>query len=33
MAQPPLLPREPLSLERADGRYSPVEEAIRLATG
>jgi hypothetical protein len=29
MAQPPLLPREPLSLERADGAYSPVEIAIR----
>jgi hypothetical protein len=29
MAQPPLLPAEPLSLERADGAYSPVEEAIR----
>lgn len=31
MAQPPLLPREPLSLDRADGDYSPVEQAIRLA--
>jgi hypothetical protein len=31
MAQPPLLPREPLQLERADGAYSPVETAIRRA--
>jgi hypothetical protein len=31
MAQPPLLPAEPLALERADGAYSPVEQAIRLA--
>ncbi len=31
LAQPPLLPREPLSLERADGDYSPVELAIRTA--
>lgn len=31
MAQPPLLPKEPLELERADGAYSPVEQAIRLA--
>lgn len=31
MAQPPLLPAEPLSLERADGDYSPVEQAIRFA--
>jgi hypothetical protein len=30
MAQPPLYPAEPLQLERADGRYSPVEIAIRL---
>ncbi|WP_456281191.1 phytanoyl-CoA dioxygenase family protein [Cupriavidus sp. JZ107] len=29
MAQPPLLPREPLQLEREDGAYSPVELAIR----
>jgi hypothetical protein len=29
MAQPPLLPSAPLSLERADGTYSPVEYAIR----
>lgn len=31
MAQPPLLPREPLKLDRDDGAYSPVEAAIRLA--
>lgn len=31
MAQPPLLPREPLSLDREDGAYSPVETAIRQA--
>ena len=31
MAQPPLIPREPFQLERADGDYSPVERAIRLA--
>jgi hypothetical protein len=31
LAQPPLLPREPLSLDRPDGDYSPVEEAIREA--
>ncbi|ATQ43003.1 phytanoyl-CoA dioxygenase [Caulobacter mirabilis] len=31
MAQPPLLPREPLRLEREDGGYSPVERAVRLA--
>ena len=29
MAQPPLLPREPLQLNRPDGAYSPVEQAIR----
>lgn len=28
LAQPPLLPREPLCLRRADGRYSAVERAI-----
>src|SRR6185312_6984283 len=28
MAQPPLYPAEPLSLDRADGNYSPVEGAI-----
>ncbi|MGE7469867.1 phytanoyl-CoA dioxygenase [Bosea sp. NPDC003192] len=31
MAQPPLLPREPLSLDRPDGTCSPVEAAIRQA--
>ena len=31
MAQPPLLPREPLQLDRPDGAYSPVEQAIRGA--
>lgn len=31
MAQPPLLPREPLSLDREDGLYSPVEAAILRA--
>ncbi|KRE12313.1 phytanoyl-CoA dioxygenase [Bosea sp. Root483D1] len=31
MAQPPLLPREPLSLDRPDGNYSPVEATIRQA--
>jgi hypothetical protein len=31
MAQPPLLPRQPLRLERPDGDYSPVEIAIRQA--
>jgi Phytanoyl-CoA dioxygenase (PhyH) len=29
IAQPPLHPAEPLSLDRADGNYSPVELAIR----
>lgn len=33
MAQPPLLPAEPLRLERADGAYSPLERSIRLALG
>jgi len=33
MAQPPLLPREPIRLEREDGAYSPVEQAIRDAIG
>lgn len=28
MAQPPLMPREPVSLCRDDGDYSPVEQAI-----
>ncbi|MBB4860924.1 hypothetical protein HNO88_004270 [Novosphingobium chloroacetimidivorans] len=32
LAQPPLLPREPISLFRRDGEYSPVEQAIRNAT-
>lgn len=31
MAQPALLPKEPIRLEREDGAYSPVEQAIRLA--
>jgi hypothetical protein len=31
MAQPPLLPAEPLELDRFDNTYSPVEAAIRLA--
>ncbi len=31
LAQPPLLPREPLRLDREDGAYSPVEAAIRQA--
>ncbi len=31
MAQPPLLSREPLRLDRRDGGYSPVERAIRSA--
>ena len=31
MAQPPLLPSEPLRLERDHGDYSPVEQAIRKA--
>lgn len=31
MAQPPLLPAGPLSLDRSEGDYSPVEQAIRLA--
>lgn len=33
LAQPPLLPREDLQLERGDGAYSPVEMAIRRALG
>jgi hypothetical protein len=28
LAQPPLLPREPVCLERPSGEYSPVEQAI-----
>ncbi len=31
LAQPPLHPAKPLSLDRPDGDYSPVEQAIRLA--
>jgi hypothetical protein len=31
LAQPPLFPAEPLSLDRADSDYSPVEQAIRQA--
>lgn len=31
LAQPPLLPREPISLERANADYSPVELAILQA--
>ncbi|WP_437802788.1 phytanoyl-CoA dioxygenase family protein [Sorangium sp. So ce693] len=31
MAQPPLLPTEPLRLDREDGESSPVEQAIRAA--
>jgi hypothetical protein len=31
LAQPPLLPAEDLLLDRADGAYSPVEQAIRIA--
>jgi hypothetical protein len=31
MAQPPLLPKEPISLDRPNGDYSPVEIAIREA--
>lgn len=30
IAQPPLYPKAPLQLDRADGDYSPVERAIRL---
>lgn len=33
LAQPPLLPATPLQLHREDGRYSPVEIAIRLGLG
>jgi hypothetical protein len=33
MAQPPLLPAQPLRLERGNGDYSPVEQAIRTALG
>jgi hypothetical protein len=31
LAQPPLMPAEPFLLDRVDGSYSPVEQAIRLA--
>ena len=31
MAQPPLLPAEPIQLVRIKGDYSPVEQAIRMA--
>jgi hypothetical protein len=31
LAQPPLMPAEPFLLQRADGAYSPVEQAIRIA--
>ena len=31
MAQPPLLPTGVLQIDRADGNYSPVELAIRVA--
>lgn len=33
LAQPPLLPRVPLELDREDGQSSPVELAIRQALG
>lgn len=33
MAQPPLCPAEQYRLERPDGRYSPVELAIRRGLG
>jgi hypothetical protein len=33
MAQPPLIPSEPLRFEREDGDYSAVEVAIRLGLG
>jgi hypothetical protein len=33
MAQPPLMPRDELVLERGDGDYSPVELAVRVALG
>ena len=31
LAQPPLLPAQPLQLHREDATYSPVEQAIRRA--
>ena len=33
MAQPPVDPAEPITLERPDGDYSPVEQAIRTGLG
>lgn len=33
LAQPPLYPREPIEIERADGSYSLVEKAIRIGLG
>lgn len=33
MAQPPLLPREPIRLDRTDAEHSPVERAILNALG
>lgn len=33
LAQPPLLPAEPFKLNRENGAYSPVEQAIRTAIG
>jgi hypothetical protein len=30
LAQPPLVPREEFILERADGKYTPLEESLRL---
>ena len=33
LAQPPLLPRERVCLDRSDGNYSPVEQAILNAIG
>ena len=32
LARPPLYPSEPLRVSRADGKYSPVEVAIRRGT-
>lgn len=31
LAQPPLLPREPVCIDRQDDAYSPIEQAIRFA--
>jgi hypothetical protein len=33
MAQPPLFAKEPITIQRPDGNYSPVELAIRQAIG